>query len=268
MELTICSANLRNANADDGTDSWSFRNQLLATILHEVHADVIGVQEAMQAQVDWLAHAFPHHTITTGLPYGNHAPHEYAAIAWRSELFDVHQHGGFHLSETPNRPSRSWDTSWMRVATWMHVTHKPSQIQLCLCNTHLDHIGAESRRQAIHVINQQLQLLAHLPTFITGDFNIAPDSDVHEALSAYGFVDSWTAAGHADGPGVMSFHGFKGDEWPAISGERDDNRIDWIVLRDPTQRIHITQATIVTQRGDDGRYPSDHYPVVATYHIG
>jgi endonuclease/exonuclease/phosphatase family metal-dependent hydrolase len=267
MELTICSANLRNANADDGNDSWPHRHQLLAHTLNELNADVIGVQEAMQMQVDWLSQSFSTHTITPGLPYGNHAPHEYAAIAWRSGLFTVHQHGGFHLSETPDRPSRSWDTSWMRVATWMHVTHIPSQLQLCLCNTHLDHRGEESRRQAIHVIARQLQQFAHLPTFITGDFNIAPDSDVHAALCGYGFEDSWTAAGNADGAGVMSFHGFKGVEWPALSGERDDNRIDWIVLRDPTQRFHVQHAAIVTSRGADGRFPSDHYPVVATYHI-
>jgi endonuclease/exonuclease/phosphatase family metal-dependent hydrolase len=117
------------------------------------------------------------------------------------------------------------------------------------------------------VIAKQLQPFAHLPTCITGDFNIAPDSDVHAALSGYGFVDSWTAAGHSDGTGVTSFHGFKGVAWPALSGERDDNRIDWIVLRDPTQRMHVQQAAIVTSRGADGRFPSDHYPVVATYRI-
>jgi endonuclease/exonuclease/phosphatase family metal-dependent hydrolase len=97
-----------------------------------------------------------------------------------------------------------------------------------------------------------------------GDFNVAPNTPAHDALRGYGFVDSWQATGHADGPGVMTFHGFKGDVWPRISGESDDARIDWICLRDPQQRLRCHDAQII-KTAVDGRYPSDHYFVTATY---
>ncbi len=263
--ITVCSANLRNANADDGNDSWPHRQQLLAAILRGLHADIIGVQECMDRQLDWLRDTYPDYFIMPGLPYGNHGPYEYAALAIRRATFTITHHANCYLSETPHVQSRSWDCNWARVANWVVVTHIPSGQSLCICNTHLDHLGAQSRQQGIDVIAQQLAPLAHLPTIIMGDFNVSPASAPHNALLNYGFVDSWQATGHADGPGVMTFHGFKGDIWPSISGEPADARIDWICLRDPHQQLSIVDAQICKDCDDTGRYPSDHYFVTAKF---
>ena len=266
-QLTFCSANLRNANANDGADAWSQRQAFLAETLQVLAADIVGVQECMDVQRQWLGTTFPEHTITSGLPYGNHAPYEYAAIAWRTSLFHLQSTGAFHLSLTPRVPSRSWDTSWMRVANYVVLRHRLTGQDICVCNTHLDHIGAQSRLASIDVITQQLAHLAHLPTIVMGDFNTPPDSPVHAKACAAGFVDSWQAAGHRDGTGVMTFHGFRGAAWPSISGERDDARIDWILLRDPDHRLAGTSAHIITLQSPAGRFPSDHYPVVAKYRL-
>ena len=265
MQFTVCSANLRNANADDGKDSWPHRQQLLAQTLHALTPDIIGVQECMDAQLDWVRNTFADYTIMPGLPYGNHGPYEYAALALRNDLFTVTGHGNCFLSDTPHVQSRSWDCTWTRVANWVTVTHIPSGQALCICNTHLDHLGAQSRTESIHVIATQLAPLAHLPTIIMGDFNVAPASAAHAALRGYGFVDSWQATGHADGPGVMTFHGFKGDRWPSISGEPDDARIDWICSRDPHHLLNVVAAYICKDCDASGRYPSDHYFVTAQF---
>jgi len=218
----------------------------------------------MDRQLDWLRETYVDYNIIPGLPYGNHGPYEYAALAIRRDIFHITQHGNCYLSETPHVQSRSWDCSWARVANWVVATHIPTGQAVCICNTHLDHRGSESRRHAIDVVAQQLAPLAHVPTFIMGDFNVAPNTPPHDALRGYGFVDSWQATGHADGPGVMTFHGFKGDVWPSISGESDAARIDWICLRDPQQRLRCHDAQII-KTAVDGRYPSDHYFVTATY---
>ena len=62
----------------------------------------------------------------------------------------------------------------------------------------------------------------------------------------------------------MTFHGFKGDSWPSISGEPDNARIDWICVRDPHQRMRCHDAHII-KTSDNNRYPSDHYFITATY---
>lgn len=262
--MKICSANLRNANADDGNDSWSYRHASTAHVLTSLAADVIGVQECMDRQLDWLRDTLTDYAIMPGLPYGNNGPYEYAALAIRRSMFTVTQHGNCYLSETPHIQSRSWDCNWARVANWVVATHIPSGHAVCICNTHLDHLGAQSRYHAIDVIAQQLTPYAHIPTIIMGDFNVAPHSPPHHALLQHGFIDSWTASGHADGAGVMTFHGFKGDIWPSISGEPDNARIDWICARDAHHLLSCRDAAIVKTMVD-GRYPSDHYFVTATY---
>ena len=266
-QLSFCSANLRNANAADGADAWTHRQAFLAQTLQMLAPDILGVQECMDTQRQWLGASFPEHIVSPGIPYGNHAPYEYTAIAWRSNMFTLQSDGAFHLSLTPRVPSRSWDTSWMRVANWVVLRHRASGHDICVCNTHFDHIGAQSRRASIDVIHQQLTHLAHLPTILMGDFNTTPDGPVHAQARAHGFVDSWQAAGHRDGHGVMTFHGFHGTQWPAISGERDDARIDWILHRDATKRLTISSAHIITTQSSDGRFPSDHDPVVAKYRL-
>ena len=263
--FVVCSANLRNANAADGPDAWEHRAAGFAALLQRLDPDIIGVQECMDTQYQCLGETFPRHTVQTGLPYGNHAPYEYCAFGWRSQRFSLRKSGGFHLSLTPYVPSRSWDTSWMRVAHWVILTHRPTGQDICVCNTHLDHLGAVSRRESIEVITTQLAPFAHLPTIVMGDFNTPPDGDVHARARAAGFVDSWHAAGHRDGKGVLTFHGFRGSAWPQLSGERDDARIDWMLLRDPTLRVRVTAAHILTSTMDGGRFPSDHYPVVTQY---
>lgn len=265
MQFTVCSTNLRNANADDGADSWPHRHQLLAQTLHTLNPDIIGVQECMDSQLDWLRNTFANYTIMPGLPYGNHGPYEYAALALRNDLFSVSAHGNCFLSPTPHVQSRAWDCTWTRVANWVTVTHIASGQPLCICNTHLDHIGAQSRTESIHVIATQLAPLAHLPTIIMGDFNASPHSATHSTLLHYGFSDSWQATGHADGAGVLTFHGFKGDLWPSISGEPDDARIDWICTRDPHHRLSVVAAQIHKTSDQLARYPSDHYPVTTTF---
>lgn len=267
LTLTVCSANLRNANADDGADNWEFRQSGLAELLRAQNAHLVGVQEAMQIQVDWLSHTCQEHTVVPGLPYGNVPPYEYAAIAWHQATFTAVSQGACYLSTTPDQHSRSWDTSWTRVANWVVLHHRASQQTICYVNTHLDHRGAESRRKSIDVIAEQLGALQHLPTIISADFNAAPHSDVHAALRAHGFIDSWQACGHADGPGVMSFHGFHGATWPQISGEPDDNRIDWICYRDPVGCLTPHHTTMLTDRLATGRFPSDHYPIITTFAI-
>ena len=69
MQFTVCSANLRNANADDGENSWPHRQQLLAQTLHALTPDIIGVQECMDAQLDWLRTNFANYTIDEALRY-------------------------------------------------------------------------------------------------------------------------------------------------------------------------------------------------------
>lgn len=84
---------------------------------------------------------------------------------------------------------------------------------------------------------------------LMGDFNTTPASRVHSALTAT-LSDAWIAAAERSGPGA-TFHGFTGQA---------RQRIDWILFRG----LKALRAKTVTTRSD-GRFPSDHYPVLVEF---
>ena len=199
--ITVCSANLRNANADDGNDSWPHRHQLLADILCGLRADIVGVQECMDRQLDWLRETYVDYNIIPGLPYGNHGPYEYAALAIRRDIFHITQHGNCYLSETPHVQSRSWDCSWARVANWVVATHIPTGQAVCICNTHLDHRGSESRRHAINVVAQHSH---HSLTYLPSSWGISMSPLTPPHMTHYAAMALWIVGrprGMRMGPG-------------------------------------------------------------------
>ncbi|WP_374581240.1 endonuclease/exonuclease/phosphatase family protein [Sphingomonas sp. J344] len=84
---------------------------------------------------------------------------------------------------------------------------------------------------------------------LTGDFNTGPESESHRILSTH-LADAWTAAPKRKGP-EGTFHGFSGTP---------GKRIDWVMSRGLTP---VAVETVDFGRG--GRFPSDHFPVVADY---
>ena len=82
-----------------------------------------------------------------------------------------------------------------------------------------------------------------------GDFNTTPESRAHAALTK-DLRDVWDAAPQRSGP-AATFHEFTG---------KPDQRIDWILYRG-LQPLSV--RTVATH--EDGRYPSDHFPVVAEF---
>ena len=86
---------------------------------------------------------------------------------------------------------------------------------------------------------------------LTGDFNTTPDSDAHAVLAGI-LQDAWTTAPRVEGIDA-TFHGFTG---------KADRRIDWIFVRG----AQLESITSVTTRWNH-RYPSDHFPLVATLRL-
>ena len=93
----------------------------------------------------------------------------------------------------------------------------------------------------------------NLPFLMTGDFNAPANGEVYRVFSPM-LTDVWSAAGKRSGP-EGTFHGF--------SGKPGNARIDWILFRGAWKAIEAETLT----DNDDGRYPSDHFPVLATVEL-
>jgi len=98
----------------------------------------------------------------------------------------------------------------------------------------------------------------------TGDFNWNPGGEAHTLFLEAGYVDTFLAAGHADGA-VSTFHGFEGQAYDArrySDGANTYWRIDWVLVRPGAPGARVALCRVITD-SEPPCYPSDHDPVMA-----
>ncbi len=261
-ELRVMSFNIRYGTAPDGGNAWLNRREFLLDTIKDFDPDLLGMQECLAAQADFLRAALPRYGfVGVGREDGGQEG-EMCAIFFRAERFRKIAEGHFWLSDTPREiGSRSWDSALPRIASWVRLQARADSLrEFCFLNTHFDHVGAEARLNSARLIRDRLAAICDgVPVLVAGDFNAPADPTAegpYQVLtggtvgSAPGFIDTFAAL-HEIGPGQGTFNGFR--------GETDGPRIDWILIS--PDLTPVTAAIIRTH--DGGRYPSDHFPVTA-----
>lgn len=247
----VISFNLRHAWEDSGDCSWSSRRPLAADLLRRLSPDIIGLQEVNPKQVIDIEKILPDHQYLADR--ADHGPRwEYRPIMIGPGLAALEQET-ISLSETPDRPSRSWGSQFVRQAT--RVLIDSSAGPLAVYNTHLDFAEATRLHQAQVIIDQVLTRDADRPVIVMGDFNSRADDPVHRLLCGEPgrpgpFQDC------AAWPQAFTYHGFTGR--PMVGA------IDWILTRGPVRVIEPARPIYFSQRGV---FPSDHYPLRAVLEV-
>ena len=84
-------------------------------------ADLIGVQEALNEQMNDLSILLPNHR-SVGVGRNDGATKgEYCGIFYNFNRLKVLQRNTIWLSETPAEPSSGWDASLNRIVTWANI---------------------------------------------------------------------------------------------------------------------------------------------------
>ena len=99
--ITVASYNLRNANGGDSINGngWGQRYPYIAQIVQFHGFDIFGTQEGKYSQLQDLRQAMPGYDyIGVGRDDGKRAG-EHSAIFYRTDKFEVLEHGDFWLSE-------------------------------------------------------------------------------------------------------------------------------------------------------------------------
>lgn len=260
--VRVMSFNVRYGTAQDGTNHWDQRKEFLADTIKAFDPDLLGTQETLTFQRDFLVGQFAGFT-----PWGvgrddGSEKGEMALLLYRETRFERIDGGHFWLSETPEKPgSRSWDSSLPRIVSWVKLRDRlaPAGAPLLFVNTHFDHKGAEARLESARLLRSRIGSLGPgCRVVLTGDFNTDQGSEPYAilfgtqdgAVSPVG--DAFRLAHPQPTLEEGTFNGFRTD---AVSGPR----IDWIgVSRDwKVTAAHIDRTT------RNGRVPSDHFPVCA-----
>lgn len=253
--------NIRGSRHRDGENVWSRRARLNAGTIRRCAPDLIGFQEFQKDNLRFYERNLPEYERVLGPKYENLRPHAFNAIYWNPDRLELLDNGGFWLSASPGKFSRSWQTSQTRSANWARFRIVSSGLEFVHLNTHLDHKSKEARQRGARLIVRRLnELAAGVPALVTGDFNADPGSPVHRTFTDAGFADAHLLAGQ---PPTRTFHKFQGDHFISRRPEKE-GRLDWVLVRTVN---HETQpegtSCHVVRDAEPPVYPSDHYPVVA-----
>lgn len=248
--LRVMTFNVRLPTDADGDNRWALRREQVVRLLAAQQPDVIGTQELYAEQGDYLVeHLRGYAWFGEGRRGG--PGDEHVGVLYRHDRLRVLASGDFWLSDTPEVPgSITWQHLYPRLATWALFERKADGHRFYLFNTHLPYRDQDqpARMRGAALLRARIAALpAGVPVVVTGDFNVDPANPVHAALVPP-LRDAWQAAPRQEGP-AATFHGFSG---------RADRRIDWILVRG----LDVVRAATLDAR-DVGRYPSDHFPVVA-----
>jgi endonuclease/exonuclease/phosphatase family metal-dependent hydrolase len=249
--VEVMTFNVRYANPGDGDDTWGLRTELVFGVIRRHAPDIVGLQEALPEQMDELRAAFPAYRFL-GQGREGERRGEYSALMVRDERLEVVESGDFWLSPNPDEVgSRGWDAALPRMCTWAVLRDRTGGDAFLAMNTHFDHRGGEARRESALVILERRTRHAGLALVLTGDLNAGEQSPPLDEFRTGGLHDTFRDA-HPDAVEVGTFNGFKGTS--------DGAKIDYVLVDDGWS----TLSAAIVRDHDGGRYPSDHFPVVAT----
>jgi endonuclease/exonuclease/phosphatase family metal-dependent hydrolase len=255
-QIKSMSFNIRLDVASDGYNRWDARKEKVAGLMNYYEADFIGGQEVQHHQLQYLlSQLTKYNFIGVGRDDGKQAG-EYSCIFYNKEKFTVIQQSTFWLSQTPDSVSMGWDAACDRVCTYGLFESKKTKQLLWVFNTHLDHKGETARSESAKMIVEKIKQLTkqkNYPVILTGDFNAKPGEFPVEHVSE--FLQNSRALSKEKPYGPV-------DTWNAFQfNKKPEGCIDYIFISQDNWRVKKF-ATITDSY--DMKYPSDHFPVMAT----
>lgn len=258
QNYTCLTYNIRYANENDGEDKWSIRKDFLIKQIQNQKPDFFGVQEALASQMDYIQLNLKNYRPIGGGRDDGMRKGEFSGIFYNITKFMVVRSGQFWLSETPNEIGIGWDAALPRICTYALLKDIKTKSTFWVFNAHFDHMGEMARENSAKLILQRsIEFNSqNLPVIVMGDLNMEPETEGIRVLSDH-FQDAKSVAKKVIQNQAGTFNGFKVDEAAKA-------RIDYVFLSKDIKRIHRYEVLI---EKPNGRYPSDHFPVIVNFDL-
>lgn len=256
-EIKVMSFNIRLDVKSDGENQWDKRKEKVAGLMNYYEADFIGGQEVQHHQLQYLLGQLKKHAHIGVARDDGKQDGEYSCIFYNKEKFSVVKQSTFWLSATPDSVSMGWDAVCKRVCTYGLFKSKKTKQLFWVFNTHLDHVGVVARLESVKLITERINMLNegyNYPVVLMGDFNTKPGDPPAQYISQHfqnsRIISEEPAYGPAD-----TWNGFKFLEKP-------NGCIDYIFVSN-NNKIAVKKFATITD-SYDMKYPSDHFPVLAS----
>ncbi len=254
QDLRVMTYNLRVDVPVDSLNSWDHRKEALTALLRFYAPDIFGTQEGLHHQVTYIKEALNSYNYAGGGRTDGATAGEYSAIFYNVERFERVSDSTFWLSATPDKPSRGWDAAYDRICTYVLLSERRSGKRIWVFNTHLDNRGTQARAESARLIADRIRQVRDetgYPVILTGDFNCVEGDEPVQIIGSL-LADSRKASLTGPYGPSGSFNGFETDKEP-------QQRIDYIFV---TENLLTVIRYAVIDDHYDGRWPSDHLPVL------
>ncbi|MCG2791811.1 MAG: endonuclease/exonuclease/phosphatase family protein [Actinomycetia bacterium] len=261
--LRVMTYNIRwnNTREDTLENHWESRKENVASMIRFHNMDIIGLQEPLKDQIIDLEKMLPEYRwFGVGLENGKDLG-PYDAVLFKKERFDLLDKSIFFLSPTPDFPSIGWNAKYIRGVTWIKLKDKLTGEIFYFFNTHFDYHSEMARNKSAKLLREKIsEIASDYPYIVTGDFNIFPElggKKTYELLTKNdNLIDAHfkTIFPH-HGP-TGSWSGFKEPGQPGV-------KPDYIFINNT---IKVLCHGILADTFD-GKFPSDHLPVIAELQI-
>jgi endonuclease/exonuclease/phosphatase family metal-dependent hydrolase len=242
-------------------DNWLHRKEIVLAAIKKNTPDIIGLQECTLPQLEYLENNLAGYNWTNHKNSIEDYPKKSStSILYRTSRFkqDVTEYGTFWCSTTPDiAGSMSWGNTEPRMVTWARFIDKQTGKGFYVYNLHFEWASMLSRKQSADLLLRRIHRRRHKTeaVLILGDFNDLPDGEAIARLTnktvpgSKTFIDTYKSMnGSTRQSGT--YHRFK--------GYRTGKRIDYIMA---DNKWKILDSYVIYENYN-GRYPSDHFPLV------
>jgi len=248
--------------------AWSVRRDWQVDLINQYDPDIIGTQEGLKEQVDYLMDHLPQYVVVgEGRKGGD--DDEHMAIFFKRDRFRLREMGSFQLSETPEVPGSGPEVN-PRIVTWARLAvinrppagkpgsypsdyrgHWETTQEFYVFNTHFFNgpnyplarlNSAKLIMKRIHAFDRFGEWSPERPVFLMGDFNSQPGSDVYKT-----FVGN----DNSNDPDLLK------------DSIKEGLGIDWILYKGNVKVLSYEKVDYTV----NGVYPSDHKPVLVKFQI-
>lgn len=265
--VTLMTYNLKFASPDY-QPSWEVRREMQVELIRKYKPDIIGTQEGLKEQIDYLADQLPEYVVIgEGRKGGD--DDEHMAIFFKRDKFRLREMQSFQLSETPEIIGSGPEVN-PRMVTWVRLAlihpsrkeqtstypqdyrgHWENTREFYVFNTHYfnGRIDSLARLNASKLILKRVTALNRFgawtperPVFLMGDFNCRPGSAPYKVL-----VDDKNATD----PDLFK------------NSFEDRSKIDWVLYKGAVKVLKYEDVDFNL----NGVYPSDHKPIYVEFDI-
>jgi endonuclease/exonuclease/phosphatase family metal-dependent hydrolase len=250
--LRLMTYNIRLELKSDGDNQWDNRKAVMAGQVQFYSPDILGIQEAMPSQVNYLDSSLTGYK-HIGIAREGEGKGEASSIFYNTSRLVLLEQNTFWLSQTPDTISKGWDASYLRVCTYGLFKDKQTKKKFWVFNTHLDNTGVTAREKSVELILQKIKQVnkKNLPVLFMGDFNATPDASVILHLKKE-MDDARTVSEEKPFGPSGTFNGFEFNKPVTLL-------IDYIFVS-KTPAVSVNKYAVLSD-SYNLKYPSDHLPV-------